>query len=239
MGKTAIQWTTYTFNIVWGCFFKSRGCIHCYAKAWAERLGFKLWGKGGMRRVMGEDYWKQPARWNRAAEKAGRRERVFCCSMSDVFEDHPTNNAERAKLWPLIRATPWLDWQLLTKEADNIARFLPADWGAGYPNVWLGVSCEDQENADKRIPLLLAVPAHVRFLSCEPLLGPLELFGMRDTNGRGALGADCIEWVIVGGESGTEARAFDPADKHGGDETEWPHDLTVRQMPNAYFFPVG
>lgn len=203
--KTGIEWTDHTFNIAWGCFKVSPGCANCYAETLAKRFGFDVWGppKTTSRRTFGRKHWLEPLRWNRAAEKEGRRHRVFCSSMADVFEDHPTIDAEREKLWPLIRATPWLDWLILTKRPERIFDHLPEDWGRGYDNVWLGTSIESQAY-DTRLWDLLAVPAAVHFLSIEPLLGPLEI------------GLDAVtvkpqtmigykvwpDWVIVGGESG-------------------------------------
>jgi protein gp37 len=122
--------------------------------------------------------------------------------MADVFEYHPQLDSVRARLWELIAATPWLDWQLLTKRPMNIRHMLPPAWlEAPRPNVWLGTSVEDQQHADLRIPHLVSVPARVRFLSCEPLLGPADL-----TPWLGEL-----HWVITGGESGPQARPCDPA----------------------------
>lgn len=221
---TGIEWTDHTFNIAWGCMKVSPGCQHCYADTLSSRYGFDVWGPASTtaRRTFGEKHWAQPLAWNRAAERDGVRRRVFCCSMCDVFEDHPTIDAERAKLWPLIRATPWLDWQLLTKRPERIAANLPDDWGEGYPNVWLGTSVESQQYADERIPALLAVPARVRFLSCEPLLGPVDLDEYLPSPwgcGGSSRNPDCAEcgvssgigWVIVGGESGPKCRPMETA----------------------------
>lgn len=194
--KTGIEWTDHTFNIAWGCMKVSPGCANCYADTLSHRFGFDIWGpaKTTQRRTFGAKHWNDPLRWDKAAGKAGVRRRVFCSSMCDVFEDHPTIDAEREKLWPLIRATPNLDWLLLTKRPERIAANLPADWGNGYANVWLGTSIESQAY-NGRLWELLAVPAAIRFLSIEPLL---ELF---------TLGLDLEpevwpDWVILGGESG-------------------------------------
>jgi protein gp37 len=163
---------------------------------------------------MSPAYWRQPLKWNKVAEKAGERQRVFCSSMADVFEDHPTTAGELVKLWPLIRATPNLDWLLLTKCDERIAQSLPADWSvAAYPNVWLGVSVEDQSST-KRIVKLLEVEAARRFVSCEPLLGPVQIW-LRTRNGASvnlgpvATGGG-IDWVICGGESGPKAQPMHP-----------------------------
>lgn len=213
--RTGIEWCDHTFNIAWGCMKVSPGCAHCYADTLSHRHGFDVWGpkETTARRTFGTKHWHDPVLWNRAAEKAGVRARVFCSSMCDVFEDHPVIDLERERLWPLIRATPWLDWLLLTKRPERIVALLPADWGEGYPNVWLGTSVESQEYADPRIAPLVAVPAVVRFLSAEPLLGPLSLDRVLPIDGcAGAPHPGCatcaypIHWVIVGGESGPGAR---------------------------------
>ena len=112
-------------------------------------------------------------KWNREAEASGRPALVFTCSWSDFF--HVDADPWRGEAWRLIRDTPHLIYQILTKRPALIARRLPADWGEGYPNAWLGVSAERQQEADLRIPLLLQTPAAVRFVSLEPLLGPVRL----------------------------------------------------------------
>jgi protein gp37 len=148
-------------------------------------MGFGLWGPGTERRFFGDKHWNEPLRWNKAAEKAGVRKRVFCASMSDVFEvvgNEETDarlNEARTRLWDLIARTPWLDWLLLTKRPENIAGMVPAQWMEGtFPeNVWLGTTAETQERLDERImPLLLiGSRAKVLFLSIEPMFGPMNL----------------------------------------------------------------
>src|SRR4051794_13231176 len=109
MGETTeISWTHSTFNPWWGCAKVSPGCTNCYAESFAKRTGHKVWGVAGERRIFGEKHWNEPRKWNRDAEKAGERHRVFCASMADVFEDHPIAEVERPKLWRLIEQTPWL-----------------------------------------------------------------------------------------------------------------------------------
>lgn len=197
-----IAWTHHTFNCWWGCVRVSEACRYCYAETWAKRTGHDVWGPSGSRRFFSEKHWNGPVNWNNKAEKAGERYRVFCASMCDVFEklpdDHP--DAEemekaRVKLWKLIEKTKNLDWLLLTKRPENIMKMIPAEWQDKLPdNVWAGTTAEDQETADERCEYLAKVPAKIRFLSCEPLLGPIKL-----TN-------DKINWIIVGGESGGSAR---------------------------------
>lgn len=207
--KTIIAWTHHTFNVAWGCVKISPGCKNCYADGLARRYGHDVWGPAATtpRRAFGLKHWQEPLKWNRDAALAGERRRVFCSSMCDVFEDHPTIDAERAKLWPLIRATPWLDWQLLTKRADRVADRLPADWLDCYPNVWLGVSIESNEWS-WRADHLRAVQAAVRFVSYEPAIGPLDQL---DLSG--------LDWIIYGGESGPGRR---PEDK------QWARDMRDR-----------
>jgi protein gp37 len=148
--------------------------------------------------VLSTDYWKQPAKWDAAAAKAGERHRVFCSSMADVFEDHPTVAEQRARLWPLIEATPNLDWLLLTKRPENIMAMVPEAWRAGFPaNVWQGATTENQDRYHERWEHLRAVPARVRFLSVEPMLGYLRLY--EDAR-------ELLHWLIEGGESGPDAK---------------------------------
>jgi protein gp37 len=124
--------------------------------------------------------------------------------MADVFEDYQALNLWRDRLWVLIDGTPWLDWLLLTKRPENISRMAP--WGKKWPeNVWLGATVENADYAEKRLPYLLKHPAAVRFLSCEPLLGPVDLRPWFNSNNLYP-----IDWVIAGGESGPEARAMHP-----------------------------
>lgn len=210
---TKIEWCDYSFNPWWGCVRVSPGCKNCYAEAWDRRWGGPLhWGPKSPRKIAGDAYWKQPLKWNRDAQAAGMRKRVFCASMADVFEDRRDLDAPRDRLWKLIAETPWLDWQLLTKRPENIVRL--SLWTVYPENVWLGTTVEDQQRADERIPELLRVPALVRFLSCEPLLSEVKLGKwLLDPLGSG------IDWVIVGGESGHGARPM---------RIEWARDLVNR-----------
>ena len=176
---------------------------------------------------------KLPLRWNREAVESGVRRRVFCASLADVFEAHPDLDVIRADLWKLIEACNGLDWLLLTKRPEHIRAMVPPSWLTSWPaHVWVGTTVEDQKRATERIPHLLSVPARVRFLSCEPLLGALDLSwwigpGERLTprqTGAAPTGCFCsvmacpeeqpcpvhqrVSWVIVGGESGPHARPF-------------------------------
>jgi len=194
-----IEWTHHTFNPWWGCVKISPACKHCYAETWAKRVGSDVWGSRADRRFFTDNHWKQPERWNREAEKAGERRRVFCASMADVFERRAELNEPRKRLWPIIESTPWLDWLLLTKRPQNIGKMAP--WKSEWPsNIWLGTTVENQKYAEKRIPLLTEHDASVHFLSCEPLLGPINL----------STWIDDLEWVIAGGESGHYSRPMNP-----------------------------
>jgi len=205
MGQnSSIEWTDHTFNPWWGCSKVSPACDNCYAELWAKRMGHRIWGARAERRFFSDHHWKEPLNWNDEAQGDQKRRRVFCASMADVFERNSELNASRSRLWDLISKTPWLDWLLLTKRPQNIEQMVP--WKKGWPtNVWLGTTVENQNFAEKRLPYLLKHPAAVRFLSCEPLLGPLDLTPWFEKKGLFP-----IDWVIAGGESGPRARAMHP-----------------------------
>jgi len=212
MQNSSIEWTDHTFNPWWGCIKVSPGCEHCYAETLAKRYGHAVWGtaKTTSRRMMSENYWRQPIKWDRLAEVSGRK-RVFCASMADVFEDHPQVVEARARLFGLISQTPNLDWLLLTKRPENFHAMLPADWRGEPPaNLWLGTSVENQEQAERRIPYLLDWPSKVRFLSCEPLLGTVDISGWLKFGEFTPYGPRPLHWVICGGESGPGARPMHP-----------------------------
>jgi protein gp37 len=204
---TKIQWADHTFNPWRGCTKVSPGCTNCYAESLSHRNPAVLgeWGPNGKRVVAAESAWREPIKWDKAANRDGVRRRVFCASLADVFEDRDELRGPRSRLAETIKATPHLDWLLLTKRPENIGRLGTEAFGwdvtrFGMPlNVWLGTSTEDQARADSRFPLLRQTPATVHFLSVEPLLGPID---MRPY-------IDLIDWVIVGGESGTNARPCD------------------------------
>lgn len=206
--KTGIAWTDSTFNPWIGCTKVGPGCDNCYAEATDSRFyGSAHWGPGQARLLTKDSYWSKPISWNADAASKGVRRRVFCASQADVFDNEvPTEWRER--LWALIRKTPWLDWQLVTKRVGNVKKMLPADWGDGYPNVWILATVVTQKEAERDIPKLLAIPAVVRGLSMEPLIESVRL-------PEGSVGPDKISWVITGGESlpdaPTDARPFDLA----------------------------
>lgn len=232
---TKIEWCDSTFNPWIGCTKVGPGCDHCYAEVStpARAMGI-VWGPHAERKRTSAGNWALPLRWERQHAdffaQHGRRRRVFCASLADVF-DNQVPAEWRADLFRLIEATPNLDWLLVTKRIGNVLqmvmkantdRFLANEgFNHGLPgNVWLGITVVNQDEADRDIPKLLAVPARVRFLSMEPLLGPVDLSlwldiyqfedgGQWSRRNVGQLG-DILDWVIVGGESGHHARPMSP-----------------------------
>lgn len=231
---TAIEWTEQTWNPTTGCDRISPGCDHCYALTMAKRLkgmGQAKYQNDGDPRTSGPgfgitghpDVLGEPLRWKKPR-------RVFVNSMSDLFHARVTTELITG-VWKTMAATPQHTYQILTKRASRLAPVLAkvhAELGLTepLPNVWLGVSVENQKYADLRIPGLIQAPAAVRFLSCEPLLGPVDLkqavrtLGSERGHGLTASfvhAGDCcrkfhgIDWAIVGGESGGGARPMDPA----------------------------
>ena len=196
--KTAISWTDYTFNPWIGCTKIAPGCDNCYAEKLDARFGGDHWNVKVAPRYTKPGNWKKVLTWHRKAVTEGKRHKVFCGSMMDWCDKDAPPGA-LGDLWQLIRDTPMLDWQLLTKRATLIKRCLPDDWGDGYDNVWLGVTVEDMEYGYPRIEALRQIPAKVRFLSCEPLLELLDI-------------EPCLsdmDWVIIGGESGPNYRMME------------------------------
>ncbi|TYK74315.1 phage Gp37/Gp68 family protein [Comamonas sp. Z1] len=245
--NTKIEWTDHTFNPWEGCQKVGPGCDNCYAETRNARFAGGQavnWGPGAPRRMTSAGYWNKPLTWNANHEaffaEHGRRQRVFCASLADVF-DNAVNPSWRIDLFGLILKTPHLDWLLLTKRIGNVKPML-ADLAHGsdpdlslldmmpLPNVWIGATVVNQEEADRDIPKLLAVPAKVRFLSMEPLLAPVDLEHACDLaekevcKGTWKELADpyicaaslrhgsvaMLDWVIVGGESGPGARPMHP-----------------------------
>ena len=224
--NSKIEWCDHTTNFWIGCTKVSPACDHCYAERdWAVTGRHRRveWGPHGARSPT-KDPMAQVRSIASGAARRGRRERVFVNSLSDWADNHKSiDPAWRAQIFEAARLYPGLDFLLLTKRPQNIASFLPADWGAGYPNVWIGTTVENQEEADRRIPHLLATPAAVRFVSAEPLLGPVDFLGPE--NGEPTLdqieadptgwrvvryGVPRLDWIIVGGESGPGARPMHP-----------------------------
>lgn len=222
-----IEWTDHTFNPFIGCTKVSPGCYHCYAEHLMDtRLHKVVWGPHGERVRTSAANWRKPLAWNRTAgvfyARHGRRQRVFCASLADVF-DNEVDLLWRRDLFRLIADTQNLDWLLLTKRIGNVPTMLRHIGVERLPdNVWLGATIVNQAEADRDIPKLLAVPARVRFLSMEPLLGPVDLLATGDVLCRcgGCLEMAAtypeharlqrIDWVIAGGESGPGARPMHP-----------------------------
>ncbi len=192
--KTKIEWTDATWNPVTGCTKVSAGCKHCYAQRIAERFaGTKGW-ENGFDLTLHPERLRKPMTWKLP-------KMIFVNSMSDIF--HEDIDAEYIKqIFQVMRDAHWHTFQVLTKRSERLARAAAVlDWP---PNVWMGVSVENQEFADIRLSHLREVPAAVKFLSVEPLLGPITF--EPGTVSR----LDHIDWVIVGGESGPGCRRMDP-----------------------------
>ena len=214
MENSKIEWTNHTFNPWIGCTKVSPGCLNCYAETLMDtRHGRVKWGKGQPRSRTGADNWRKPKAWNKVAEGAAERPRVFCASLADWLDDEVPIEW-LADLLNLIEETPNLDWLLLSKRPENwYSRVSQVDsefaeaWTdcidmperGGIPhNVWIGTSAEDQPRWDERIPQLSQIPAVTHFVSAEPLLGPIVMTEYRP------------DWLIVGGESGQGARLMQP-----------------------------
>lgn len=248
MGSTSkIQWTEATWNPWHGCKKVSEGCKYCYMYRDKER-----WKKDPKEVLRSKNNFKAPLAWE-------GMKLIFTCSWSDFFIEEADQWRDEA--WEIIKKTPWHSYQILTKRPERIKECLPDDWGVnGYMNVWIGISAENQEVYDERIPILKSIPARVRFLSLEPLIGKVTL---GDLSG--------IDWVIVGGESGnnTGKYRFRPCkmswilivvsdcilagtpvfvkqlgthlsqqlgllDRHGGNIEEFPDGFKIREMPVKY-----
>jgi protein gp37 len=221
---TAIEWTDETWNPVTGCTKVSPGCDHCYA----ERITERFHGKGSFDRVvLHSDRILQPLRWRKPRN-------VFVNSMSDLFHDDvPEKFIQR--VFAAMEVSTQHTFQILTKRPGRMASIMnrwAAEWADAdnvpttshvpLRNVWLGTSVEDQRWADIRIPKLLETPSAMRFLSCEPLLGAVDLasyIGNRTSTADVAGGRLGIDWVIVGGESGPGARPMHP---------DWPRSLRAQ-----------
>lgn len=182
--KSLIEWTEATWNPWHGCIKVSTGCKHCYMYRAKRRYGKEPSVVTRSRTTFYDPlHWPEPRL-------------IFTCSWSDWF----IKDADpwRDEAWDIIRKTPYHTYQILTKRPERIAECLPREWGAGWPNVWLGVSIETQDYVFRK-DILVSIPCSVRFISAEPLLGPIDLGSLEG-----------IHWVITGGESGRNARPMDP-----------------------------
>lgn len=227
-----IQWTNHTFNPWWGCAKISPGCKHCYADSFSKRVGLQVWGQDAPRRFFGDKHWNDPRRWHKAAVKAGVRQRVFCASMADVFEDRPDLIEPRRRLFSLIEECEGLDWLLLTKRPENVRRLVPPKWlhlvGCASPR-GLGDTCDfpgtcgqrGQEFSDQR----QGWPAHVwmgttvenreqtaRIDHLRRIPAAIRFLSLEPLiEDPGPLDLTGIAWAIVGGESGGNAREMGEA----------------------------
>ncbi len=201
MGNTTtIGWTDKTYNPWIGCQQVTQAeCGDCYALRWAKRHQLDVWGPLSASNRHLTKTASDPRTWNREAQAQGRRFKVFCASLADVFEPHSQVAEARLRLWTLIEEAPYLDWQLLTKRPKFIRTLVPQTWLQHWPDhVWIGTSVGTQSAAEKRIPYVLDLPAPVIFLSCEPLVEEIALESW--------LKLQKIAWVICGGYSGAEHR---------------------------------
>lgn len=272
MGETTkIEWCHHTFNPWIGCTKVAPECAHCYAEElMALRWRKVKWGDKGTRKRT--TTWNDPIKWNRNAEQAGERRRVFCASLADVFEDREELKFWRRDLFSLIDQTPWLDWLLLTKRPENIRQMWEGTERRN--NVWLGTSC-GHIGSTWRINKLLECRglSPVLFLSMEPLLTPVDLSDFLALP-HASNPDPSLDWVIVGGESGRNARPCDIdwirsivsqcqirgaapfvkqlganptsldeglkiTEPKGGDISEWPEDLRVRDLPAVVYGRKG
>lgn len=225
--NTLIEWATHTFNGWIGCTAVSPACDHCYAEQLATtRLGVQ-WGPHAQRRRTTPRNWTRPLAWNRKAQAAGERHRVFSASLAD-WMDNAVPIDWLTDLLELVRVCDALDWLLLTKRPqlilrrleqarqDAMARGMPqlakwlGDWldGDAPHQVWLGTTTENQTQLEVRAPHLLASPARIHFLSCEPLLDALRIPDHWLIQHHP--GSARIDWIIAGGESGPHARPSHP-----------------------------
>lgn len=224
--QSSIEWTDHTFNPWIGCTKVSVGpkgaCVNCYAEvATPTRTMHIGWGPGKPRHRTSSSTWAQPMRWERNAEAFqaanGRRQRVFCASLADVF-DNEVDPQWRTDLFRLIQQTPHLDWLLLTKRVGNARQMLNDTMSAlhhsswdewPWAHVWLGSTVVTQDEVDRDVPKLIDTPANIRFLSCEPLLEEVTFAGRWVDHPNPAVHENWLEridWVIVGGESGRDPR---------------------------------
>jgi protein gp37 len=211
--NTKIGWAHHTMNFWWGCVKVSIECMLCYIGPIMKRAGQEPF-HGPMR----TKNWSEPAKWDRHAGQAGIRQRVFTCSMSDFF--HEGADAWRPEAWQVIRSCPNLDWLILTKRPELAKERLPADWGQGYPNVWLGVTCGRADSL-WRLDHLQQIPARLKFVSAEPLLGPIDF--------RPHLA--WLDWVITGCERAAK-------EKRRAMDIVWVRDIDrqCQEFGRSHFF---
>jgi len=242
-----IQWTGPTWNPWHGCKKVSAGCKFCYMFRDKERYGQEPTSV-----LKSKTMFKEPLKWKEP-------QLIFTCSWSDWFIEEADEWRDEA--WSVIKNTPHHTYQILTKRPERILQCLPADWGEGYPNVWIGVSVES-DNEKHRIITLSEVPSVIRFISAEPLIGELNLIDCREILN------EYYQWIIIGGESGNSTGKYlyrecklewisnlilvskqcglyvfvkqlgthlalisGSKDRHGGEITEWNQLLQIREFP--------
>lgn len=251
MGKESkIQWTENTWNPWHGCHKVSAGCKYCYMFRDKEK-----YGQDGNVVLKSKTKFTDPLKWPKIPTLC------FTCSWSDWFIKEADEWRDQA--WKIIKETPWITYQILTKRPERILKHLPDDWADGYPNVWLGVSVENGSfQATDRIHHLCEVRAAVRFISFEPLIGHPERYV-----------TDKVDWIIIGGESGNDngkykyrpcelhwiehiveayredapntaifikqmgtylSKKLGMSDRHGGNIDEFPEHLRIREFPKKY-----
>ena len=222
MAETQIEWTDSTWNPVAGCSIVTAGCTNCYAMEMAKRLEAMGVEKyvGLTRKTGRRTIWNGVVREDKAALTIPHRWRkprkIFVNSMSDLFHEQ-VSDAFILDVWRVMRETPHHNYQILTKRPERMAELVAAKIGEVLPNVWLGTSIED-ESVVNRIEHLRRVPAAIRFISFEPLIGPVGAIDLRD-----------IHWAIIGGESGKSARPI---------REEWIDEIYVQCLSagTAFFF---
>ena len=212
MIKTNISWSTHTHQFWKGCTKVGPGCLNCYM----YRIEEDNQQDPRIVKRVSDKRFDDPIRWKKPCN-------IFVNSMSDFF--HEQSDTWRAEAWAVIKACPQHNWLILTKRAERITECLPPDWVGNYQNVMLGVSIENQDYA-YRMDILAEVPDAKRFISAEPLLGPLTL---NYTNDKGIRPIDSIKWVIIGGESGYETGKY----KYRECKLEWIQDLVKDLQTNA------
>ncbi len=216
MGKSKGKVCEYTQNFWIGCQSVSKGCEHCYARAMWREFGHEDFDK-----VVRSNTWDDPIKWQKKAAAAGKVIKVFTCSMSDFF--HPAADQWRPEAWAVIKNTPNLLWQVLTKRAELISDRMPADWGEGYPNVCLRVTVEMKRYL-WRMDTLRKVPAKARYVIAEPLLEDL----MPDLEQH----VEGFHQIMAGGESGNGTDDFRPMNEQWARNIR---DLCVAKQIPFYF----
>lgn len=225
MSPTLIEWTDETWNPIrarrrdgtgkvgWACVRVSPGCVNCYAatqnrSGWAggTRLDYTVPDLAKVETYVDVDVLRAPLRWRKSR-------RIFVCSMTDLFGEWVTDD-EVDEVWASMLLARRHTFQVLTKRPDRMRAYVRSRYAGddgAPPHIWLGTSVEDQQRADERIPHLLDTPAAVRFLSCEPLLGAVDLSRWQLVDQPAGVTIRTLDWVIVGGESGPRARPMDLA----------------------------